>query len=435
MSNTELTADEKGKASLTLGEVIVKTKDNFPDPRFRPNVHNETKQYHQYGINPAPYEIWATADGIGTKPELAERLSQLNRPTFKEGDAKYEYFDTLAYDVCAMIKGDVDRFGYFLLGITNVVDVNTATPRMISALAKGLTEACDEGGFPAMNGETAELGHRTSGYGPSRLNWNATGIYLINPDKFISGERLKQGQIIMGWREKSIRSNGLTRVRAILESCYLNRQGYPSKEVYFLEHLAEHLQEIGVASGLKSDILQSGDTISFFNNLMGHDFLEQMLVPWHELEPNVVEEVLRPSTLYGRVMYDALGGVDGEKVVDIIAAAHISGGGVPLKAERMLEAKKLGAHIEPVFEDPKAVTLLMEMVQRYLPEQQAQEIINERTACQQWNRGLGFLTVVEDQDNAERLRAIGEKYGIEIAQVGEILKNPQIEWRGHTWTY
>ncbi|MFA5933481.1 MAG: hypothetical protein WCV81_04360 [Microgenomates group bacterium] len=146
MSSIELTQDEKGKASYTLGDVIVSTRNNFPDPRYRPITYLDTPQYHLYGINPAPFSVWVTADGIGTKPELAERLSQLNRPTFKEGDANYDYFDTLAFDVASMIKGDTDRFGHFLLGFANVVDTNTATEGMISALARGAAAACNEGG-------------------------------------------------------------------------------------------------------------------------------------------------------------------------------------------------------------------------------------------------------------------------------------------------
>lgn len=37
----ELRPDEKGKASLTLGDVIRQTKDNYPDPRFVPKYMNK----------------------------------------------------------------------------------------------------------------------------------------------------------------------------------------------------------------------------------------------------------------------------------------------------------------------------------------------------------------------------------------------------------
>ncbi|MFA5933480.1 MAG: AIR synthase-related protein [Microgenomates group bacterium] len=290
-----------------------------------------------------------------------------------------------------------------------------------------------------LNGETAELSYRTSGFGPSRVNWNATGLYLINEAKLILGTGLKPGQKIMGWREKSIRSNGLSKARGILEAAYLFNQGYPSKEAYFLEHLADHLKEKGmISSSINRDLMsdfRDGKTIPFLNELMGHNFLEQVLVPWHELDSKIVEEVLRPSNLYGRVMYDALGGIDGEKEVNIISAAHISGGGIPEKVKRMLEVKKLGAHIEPVFEDPKAVSMLMELAEKHLPEEQSKKMIDQRRACEQWNRGLGFVAVVENNEDADRLTVIGSKYGVEIAQVGEILPDPKIEWRGHTWTY
>ena len=136
MSQTELTPDQKGLASLTLGEVIKQTKDNFPDPKYRPQALYDSAYYHQSAIKVGKHKVWLTADGIGTKPELAERMYHLT------GDPTY--FENLAHDTFAMVKGDTDRFGHFLLGVANIVDINTADPIVIDALAKGAKAACDE---------------------------------------------------------------------------------------------------------------------------------------------------------------------------------------------------------------------------------------------------------------------------------------------------
>lgn len=420
----DLSPDQKGLASLTLGDVIVQTRNNFPDERFRPKIYLDTPQYHLYGINPHPYSVWVTADGIGTKPELAERLSE-------EGDTSC--FESLAFDTFAMIESDEARWGRFLLGVANVVDTNTADPNVIAALAKGAKKACDAGSFALLNGETAELGYRTSGYGRTRVNWNAVGVSLINPEKLILGDKLEPGQPILGIPETSIRSNGLSKARAILEAAYIDAQGGYAKKDYFRGYLTQHLIDEEVM--LEGAELDSDNLITFMNNIMGHPFLEQMLIPWHDLEPQIARELLTPSTLYGNFIYDALGWVDGDKKVDITGMAHISGGGIPEKVKRMLEPRRLGAYIESPFPVPKAVGMLMDLA-KTLPNE-GTDLIDDRKACEQWNMGIGFVVVAKTQDEARKLIEIdrSRKKPLGVWPIGVTNQTGKIEFRGHTWNY
>lgn len=422
--STELSPDAKGNASLTLKKVIAQTRQNFPDPRYQPRVHLESSQYFLGGINPYPYEVWPTADGIGTKPELAERLYT------HTGDPKY--FEGLAFDTFAMIESDEARFGRQLLGIANIIDNNTARDSMVSALARGAKQACDEGQFALLNGETAELSYRVSGYGESRVNWNAVGLSLVIPDKLILGARLTAGQPIVALRERSIRSNGLTRARGILEAFYLQSQGYPSKKDYVLDRLADEFEQEGFDRDSVSRHL--GNLPDHLSLIMGHDFMEQVLPPWHEYDPSLTEKLLTPSRLYGKLINTAQGWGGDDKNIDIIAAAHISGGGVPEKVKRMLELsnKRLGIHIDPIFPDPEAVSELMKLSDR-LPE--GKQLIDDRGACEQWNRGIGFIAVTRDNSQARELVDLATVMGYEAAVAGHILDQPLIEWRGYTWTY
>lgn len=438
----ELSPDQKGQASLTLGEVIQKTRQNFPDGRYHPSVYLDTPQYHIYGIDSTPYRIWVTADGIGTKPELAERLSEVN--SRMSGEPNYNRFGNLAYDTFAMIDGDEARFGRQLLGIANIIDMNEADPKVIFWLAVGARDACNVGRFALLNGETAELGYRSSGYGRTRVNWNAVGVSLIVPDKLILGQDLEVGQPLVAFREKSIRSNGLTRARAILEAAYIHEHGYDSKEDYFLSRLSRHVSEVlnvdeenplnKEATENLADSVASPDFVDFLDKTMGHGFLEQVLLPWHELDDMILYDLLEPSTLYGKVINEAQGWVDGKKQINITAAAHITGGGIPEKVKRMVEPQKLGAYIEPVFPDPKAIRRLLEIADT-LPEWTRDELINDQVACQQWNRGIGFVVATKTEGDANKLVQIAEGLGYEAAVAGKITDKPQIEFRGHTWTY
>ena len=420
---TELSPDQKGAASLTLGEVIVQTRTNFPDPRFHPIVLSESGQSHRYGIDTQGFTSWLNADGIGTKPEFAERL-------FSE-DGDPSHFETLAFDTFAMIESDVARNGQILLGIAHIIDTNTAeNADVISALARGTKKACDEGRFPLLNGETAELGYRSSGYGRTRVNWNAVGLSITVPNKFISGERLKPGQPIVALRETSLRSNGLTKARKILETNYVYRRGFPTLEEYTMDVLSEFVAE---CTGKYNFQLPRSLTMDFFNHLLGHNFFEQVLIPWHKDFPEVAEEILKPSTLYGKLIYEAQGGVYKDKLVDITGAAHISGGGVPEKGKRMVEDQGLGLHIHSPFPDPKGVKMLMNLA-RGLPDK-GKKLIDERSAYQQWNRGIGFMVATSTLADADTFVKLAGDMGYEAAMAGEVVEAQVIALNNYVWRY
>lgn len=406
----------KSQASFALKDVILATQHNHPDARFHPHVLVETPEYVIAQIDPAPYGIWTTVDGTGTKPELAERLYEITQDP--------RVFEGLAHDVVAMIDGDEARFGRFMVGIANVLDVNTATDtKLISALARGLKNACDTAHVALLNGETAELGHRTSGYGETRLNWNAMGVSLVVPDKLLLGDRLVPGQPIVAFREEGIRSNGLTKAREILETGYLLAHGFHSKDEYVVSWLAAH--------GFTGDLSQVG----VLRDLFGHDPREQILPPWHAFYPHITRQLLASSKIYGPVLYEAQGGVDGARNVDMIAAAHISGGGVPEKAKRMVQARGLGAHIDAIFPEPVGIQSLLAQVSSFPAEAQDRLGVTERTASQTWNRGIGFLVATANREEAEKLVAIAAGQGIEAGIAGEIIPEQKIIFRGETWEH
>jgi phosphoribosylaminoimidazole (AIR) synthetase len=208
------TPDQKEASSQSFADVVLATADNFPEAAYRPRIPAGARLNAQCAIHPGRHRIAVNADGIGTKPEFAERLYSV------DGDPRV--FEGLAFDAAAMVADDAARDGSFVVGIANTVDVNTASKEeVMTALARGLHRACNAGGFPLLNGETAELGYRTAGYGEYRINWNMVALTLVNEEKRIDGSRLKPGQPVVALRERSIRSNGLTRARAILEHAHL----------------------------------------------------------------------------------------------------------------------------------------------------------------------------------------------------------------------
>ncbi len=403
-----LVADKKGEASFILGNLLASTADNFPEPQFR--VHRVNNKSI---INPHPFKIYTNADGGGTKPEIAERL-------FTESQDPDE-FRTLAADVCAMIDGDTARDGSFLLGITDILDVSTADTDIIRAVAIGLKEQAEIGNFAILNGETAELGYRAPGYGGFGINLNAVGLNLYVPEKEITGKNLQPGQLVVALREESVRSNGLSTIRSLLQFFYaISPEGQKAREDAF-KNLVENKEMV----------------VEWMKPVMKHFFITDIVngerLKWHEKYPEITQQLKMPSRLYGPIIYDAQGGIFGEKEVNIIAAAHITGGGIPLKGIRMVQESGFGLTIDHVFPDPEAVTSILELAHSLHSDKDL--IISDMQACEKWNMGVGFLIVVPNEVEAKKLIDIAGNHNCEAAIAGEVIDEPVVKFRGHTWRY
>ena len=161
---------------------------------------------------------------------------------------------------------------------------------------------------------------------------------------------------------------------------------------------------------------------------------EQALPPWHEEFPQITRQLLERSTLYGPLLYAAQGGIDGPKAVNIIAGMHNTGGALELKSERLVKPAGVGLDLHPVFPDPKGLESLLGLAYS-LPEEIQQKIgITDKIACETWNRGIGMLFVVPNEDEAVALIKLATP-NYEAAIAGTVIKQKEIHFRGHMWSY
>jgi phosphoribosylaminoimidazole (AIR) synthetase len=400
--------DSKELAGAGFAGVVKRTGELFPDSKYRPTSDPTGTRLYL-----GPHQLSVNSDGTGTKPELAERLYEAT------GDASY--FERPAHDVVAMVADDAARHGQFTLGIVNCVDVSSADNQdFVAAMARGMEAACRAGRFALINGETAELGYRVPGPGDARLNWNSVALALVNLDKVFRSENLRPGQPLVALRETTIRSNGLTRARAILEHVYLAELGV-SRDEWIQDAIARRIgsTRAAVAEFWQAMVLEQPG------------FAEQLTIPWHLRFADLTEQLSRPSTIYSPVIHDAQGGVDGPVAIPLIAATHVTGGGIPLKVKRMLGKTGLGAAIETVFPDPAGIPELLELAARY--PRDGRPIVDQRSACEQWNRGVGFLCVARDTAAAHALVELAGSLGYQAAIAGQIVSEPVIRWRGESW--
>lgn len=230
--------------------------------------------------------IATTTDGIGTKVEVAERT---------------RVYDTIAFDLVAMVTDDLAAAGATSLVLTNVLDVDRIDPEVVDALMRGLYAACERARIAVSGGEIAELGGRVCGYGDGmHFNWCATAIGHYPPGRPpLTGAALHPGAAIVALASPGFRSNGFSLLRRILEGAH-----GPS---------------------------------------------------WHEVDALGTTwgaRALEPSVIYAPLVSDLL-----DAGVPLLGAAHVTGGGIPNKLGRILRRTTYGARLDDLFDPPESAVL------------------------------------------------------------------------------
>lgn len=222
--------------------------------------------------------IAMTSDGIGTKVELAERTG---------------VYDTLGFDLTAMVVDDLAAAGCEPVNVTNILDVDRVDPRVVDDLMRGLHDAAAVARVAVVGGEMAELGDRIGGWGSGmHFNWCATAIGVLPAGRPpLDGSRVASGDVVVALRSDGFRSNGFSLVRRVMAAAF------------------------------------------------GPD--------WHQ-EPfgdgTWGRVLLTPSRIYAPLVVDLPAAGAG-----LTGVAHVTGGGVPRNLARLLRPTGLGARLDSLF--------------------------------------------------------------------------------------
>ena len=156
----------------------------------------ETPFNFLYPVGEDIYHV-KTCDGVGTKVLLAQLANK---------------HDTIGIDAVAMVVNDCIRCGAKPIAITDMIDVKKSEPKVLGEIQKGLILGAKEAGCPIVGGEIADV--------PELLNAtyhiNCDCVGEVKKQKIITGEKIKPGDIVIGFRSSGIHSNGLTLVRKVL---------------------------------------------------------------------------------------------------------------------------------------------------------------------------------------------------------------------------
>lgn len=156
-------------------------------------------------INYNGVRLGITSDGIGTKIELAERTG---------------IYNTLGYDLVAMVVDDLAANGFEAANLSNILDVDFLDAEIVDSLMRGLAEASEMADIAIPGGEIAELGKRICGWGERmHFNWCSTAVGIL-PDELeepIAGQNIEEGDVVISLASRGFRSNGFSLLRKVMQ--------------------------------------------------------------------------------------------------------------------------------------------------------------------------------------------------------------------------
>ena len=195
-------------------------------------------------------------DGVGTKIKLAFLLDK---------------HDTVGIDCVAMCVNDVVCAGGEPLFFLDYIACGKNYPEKIAAIVKGVAEGCKQAGAALVGGETAEH----PGLMPEE-EYDLAGftVGVVDEKDLITGENIKEGDILVGIASSGVHSNGFSLIRKVFE---MTRE---SLDTYY-DELGSTLGEALLVptriyvKALKS-VKDSGVTIKGCSHITGGGFYENI---------------------------------------------------------------------------------------------------------------------------------------------------------------
>jgi phosphoribosylformylglycinamidine cyclo-ligase len=156
-----------------------------------------------------------SADGVGSKVLIAQMM---------------EKYDTVGIDCVAMNVNDIICVGARPLSMVDYIAIEEAHPKVLSEIAKGLTEGAQKACISIPGGEIAQL--------PDVFRKHERGVAFdiagmavgtVQLDRILVGRDMRPGDVVIGLASSGIHSNGVTMARQVLFGDGLTIHSTPSE--------------------------------------------------------------------------------------------------------------------------------------------------------------------------------------------------------------
>lgn len=137
-------------------------------------------------------------DGVGTKLSVARMMGK---------------YDTVGEDIVNHCCDDLLAMGARSLTFLDYVAHDKLDPTVMAAMVSGMAKACRENGVALIGGETAEM-PGVYAQGEHDIAGCITGV--VEKGGIITGERIQEGDILLGLASSGLHTNGFSLARKIL---------------------------------------------------------------------------------------------------------------------------------------------------------------------------------------------------------------------------
>lgn len=148
----------------------------------------------KYMKNPT---LLASTDGVGTKLLIAQKM---------------DVHDTVGIDLVAMCVNDLICQGARPLFFLDYIGIDKLVPEKVEEIVKGVSKGCVESECAIIGGETAEL---PGMYSKDEYDLAGFSVGIVDKDKIITGENIKEGNIVIGLESSGLHSNGYSLARKL----------------------------------------------------------------------------------------------------------------------------------------------------------------------------------------------------------------------------
>lgn len=178
-------------------------------------------------------------DGVGTKLMIAFIMDKHN---------------TIGEDCVAMCVNDVLCQGAKPLFFLDYIATGKLFPEKIGSIVEGVSNGCLKAGCALIGGETAEM---PGLYKDNEYDLAGFAVGVVDRKKIITGEKIKEGDVLIGLPSSGLHSNGFSLVRKL----FFNIHKY---------NVAQYIDELGSTLGeelIKPTKIYSNALIGLNENL------------------------------------------------------------------------------------------------------------------------------------------------------------------------